>query len=632
MISPPRIAARILLPALLLATGCAYFNTFYNAEKNFKEGLRLKDQNQQVQSKAKFDKSIERSARVIQRWPRSRWVDDALFLIGRSYYETGQYGKAMRSFDQLTLAFPRSPLAGEAALFRARALIADKRQAEGLLALQAVRVEYPRLADDATFAIARSFVERDDTGEGTDSLAAFLARYPRSPHRDEALRLLADASFKSGRYDEAENYYVRYARVAPDPRRRAETQIQVAAAMVEQEKWEPALRILRDVIGRYPQLDDRANLLLGRALEGADRKEEAVAAWQKVRAQNDLGAEAMYRIGRHHEQTGDIAAAKACFDTARTRRPESRYGLLAARRGALVEAIDALRTGSKPADEALFMLAEAHNVSLGEYDRALELYAQVDDSFPQSRFAPKARLARAWILRTPRADTAAAEPLLRSLIAEYPETDYADEARRWLGLSVPRRARPASAETTAAPAGTGATTPPEPEFEPTPEPLPPEGVTGRTRPDDRRLRELAGEREPEPEPTPLAEAEPVAKDQLPARPDSAVQDRLELATVYFDTDSSAIRPDAAEILRRNAAQLKDATGVRITLVGHCDPRADDSYNDALGLRRARAVRDFLVAEGVERGRIAVRSEGRRRTVSSGPDEYWLDRRVVFELR
>jgi len=93
-----RPLACLLAAIVLLGAGCAYFNMFYNAKAAYRDGVRLKDQNQNTQAKAKFDKAIEKSALVIKRWPKSRWVDDALFLVGVSYYQEGQYDKAVREF------------------------------------------------------------------------------------------------------------------------------------------------------------------------------------------------------------------------------------------------------------------------------------------------------------------------------------------------------------------------------------------------------------------------------------------------------------------------------------------------------------------------------------------------------
>jgi outer membrane protein OmpA-like peptidoglycan-associated protein len=50
------------------------------------------------------------------------------------------------------------------------------------------------------------------------------------------------------------------------------------------------------------------------------------------------------------------------------------------------------------------------------------------------------------------------------------------------------------------------------------------------------------------------------------------------------------------------------------------------------LKRAQAVKGFLVAAGIGADRVSVRSDGETRPISTKPDEYWLDRRVEFEVR
>lgn len=603
----------LLVPLLLVlpfTTGCAYFNTFYNARKSFNEGLLLKEQNQQVQAKAKFDKAIEKSARVVQRWPNSRWVDDALFLIGRSYYETGQYGRAVRQFDGLLLAFPKSRYTGPAALWRARAMLGEKRFAEAMLALAAVRRDWPREADAAAYTAALALIENGDTERGLDSLSVLLKRSRRSRWRTEALKLLADARFDAGSYAEAERNYREYLRAAPDPRRRAEAQLRLAAALLEQNKAALAARTAREVVGRYPQLDDQANLLLGRALAALGRTDEAVTTWRSVRGQNEYGAEAMFRIGRHFEASGDLATARACYDTARLRRPESVWGINAARRGLLVEALDARNNNTRPADEALFLLAEAYNAALGEYQQALELYGRVSDSFPDSPFAAQALLAQAWILRTPLRDSAAAEPLLRRLITTYPDSEYADEARRWLGLPVPLRPTASTARPERADSTPPTRTPPEPPPPPTqPEPKP------------EQLQQPPGQSRKAVEP-----------DRTRSAADTTRPALVRLLPLYFDTDSASLRSDQLENLRRNARLIQDSITARIRLVGHCDPRGSESYNLTLGRRRAETVRDSLIAAGISPDRLETASEGERRPVTLDPQQYELNRRVEFELR
>jgi peptidoglycan-associated lipoprotein len=105
---------------------------------------------------------------------------------------------------------------------------------------------------------------------------------------------------------------------------------------------------------------------------------------------------------------------------------------------------------------------------------------------------------------------------------------------------------------------------------------------------------------------------------------------LEIA--HFATDSWQIQAADSARLRADAESLKVHPDVKIVIVGHCDPRASERYNQQLGLRRAQAVRDFLVAAGVDAARISVRSDGEKRPISTKPDELWLDRRVEFEYQ
>ena len=707
-----RPLACLLAAVVLLGAGCAYFNMFYNAQAAYRDGMKLKDQNQTSQAKAKFDKAIEKSALVIKRWPKSRWVDDALYLVGASYYQEGQYDKAIRHFDQLSLAFPNSGFVPRGELYRGLALLAGKQYGEARVTLDAVKQKYPKFADEATYNLAKSILDRKELERGADSMAAFLSRFPKSGFRIQAAKQLADASFALKRYADAEKWYATYAGLTDDPKQRALANLKIAACRYEQGKNEEAIAQASDVLGRYPDLDDEANLLLGKALSAAGRQAEALAAWAKVKGASDLGAEAAFRVGKHYEEESDFSKARVYYDTARIRRIDSDYGVLAVKRLSLLDALAARTTGKKaggdsltPA-EAMFLLAEVNNLNLGEYDKAMDLYQKVHDSFPDTDWAARALFAKAWILRNVKNDSTAAEPLLRQEIAEYPQTEYADESRRWLGLPVPKREKKktelASERTAMLPSPPAEESAQAPGLQPGPLPsetppvdtgdvagrqglagLPhgPSGPGGPTeRPDlasgPHGLREMPDMKPGAPQmgkepgwerpaggpphradtlpghanlpPKPLTEApapETVATgktDTIPAgQPSAPGADtarqvlppaKLQLKIVHFATDSWQIQPAESARLKSDAESLKGHPEVKVVIVGHCDPRASERYNQRLGLKRAEAVRDFLVAAGVDSGRISVRSDGEKRPISTKPDEFWLDRRVEFEYR
>ena len=78
--------------------------------------------------------------------------------------------------------------------------------------------------------------------------------------------------------------------------------------------------------------------------------------------------------------------------------------------------------------------------------------------------------------------------------------------------------------------------------------------------------------------------------------------------LLFGFDSTTIRPEARENLRNLAENLDKYPDTDLLIVGHTDAVGDDSYNQDLSRRRARAAADYLVAQGVDRNRL--RTDGR----------------------
>jgi peptidoglycan-associated lipoprotein len=90
-------------------------------------------------------------------------------------------------------------------------------------------------------------------------------------------------------------------------------------------------------------------------------------------------------------------------------------------------------------------------------------------------------------------------------------------------------------------------------------------------------------------------------------------------TVYFQLDSSSIDGDAQRVLDQQAAYLK-SSGTRVLVEGHCDERGTREYNLALGERRANAIKQYLVAQGVDAGSVETISYGKERPIAEGSNE------------
>ena len=113
-----------LLPLLFL--GCVYFNTFYNAETYFKEGMKTIEEsaieeNDDIPSKAKtqLEKAINKCNLVIEEFPDSKYIDDAYYIIGKSGFYRSEFTRALKSFNTLIEDFPESEFVNESKIWRA---------------------------------------------------------------------------------------------------------------------------------------------------------------------------------------------------------------------------------------------------------------------------------------------------------------------------------------------------------------------------------------------------------------------------------------------------------------------------------------------------------------------------------
>lgn len=84
---------------------------------------------------------------------------------------------------------------------------------------------------------------------------------------------------------------------------------------------------------------------------------------------------------------------------------------------------------------------------------------------------------------------------------------------------------------------------------------------------------------------------------------------LDASPVYFDFDQSELDGESLEKLGNIARHMRKNKHVNVTIEGHCDERGTSEYNLALGEKRARAARDYLVALGVNEKRVRVLSFG-----------------------
>jgi peptidoglycan-associated lipoprotein len=103
-------------------------------------------------------------------------------------------------------------------------------------------------------------------------------------------------------------------------------------------------------------------------------------------------------------------------------------------------------------------------------------------------------------------------------------------------------------------------------------------------------------------------------------------------SVYFAFGDYGISGEMQRKVSANAARAAQSSG-KIKIEGNCDEFGTDEYNYALGLKRAKAVKDAMASEGVDTGKMVIVSYGESNPVCSSPTDscYARNRRVDLRL-
>lgn len=599
----------LLLVICSIHTGCVYYNTFYNAKSYYKEGVKLKAAGSSGM-KEKFEKSIAKSAIVVKRHINSRWADDALFLIGVSYYQLGEYHKAIQNLDDLLAIFPNTRFTEDARYYKALSLAALKDYGQAYEIFQDLAEHSKRYRTAVNFQIAKSFFDKEDFLTGIDSLTEFLKKHPSAQEKKSAQQLLAESYFKIGDYKKASESYNTIVRATKNPKERTEVQIRLAEALFENGNYEEVLSVLDRILGLYPEFDNRIYLLKGKTYLKKSARERAFTNLRQVKSGTEA-SQAYYLMGLTYETEKNFRQAKAYFDTAQIKSPGSEFAIRAQKHNALLKYFLEKTTpqkfdefGKKPVfaetiptrtqihpdslspafsetlrvdkpdslsatdsivqDSAMiqFLIAEILCLNLECVEDARDLYCLVADSWPNNPLAPKALYAQAWILEHLLLDKEGANEVHHKIIERYPKTEYAKAAREKLGIIA---------------------TPAE---------------------------------------TLLASGPTTTETQ-----NSKVKSQNYV--VYFEFDSAEILDEYYPVLEAVKKELKDNPTMKLHIEGHCDSIGTLEYNYHLGLRRATANRNFLIKRGVDSSRISIKSYGETQPVSE--NELAKNRRCEFSF-
>lgn len=444
-----------LLVVLACTAGCSvYFNTFFNTKKAFNTAEKARrDSPREGAGQKDYQKAIEKALKVVENYPKSKYYDDAVFILGVSYYYTKQYGKAERRFRELLANYPDSKYTKEANLYLAKSKLALGDLDNALVVFgQVFESDYDKkYKAEAARALGAHHFETKDYAEARRYFIALRDSLGDAAAGREAQMYIADGYFESFQFQDALGAYLQVLGMNPDKDQKYHALYCAGVCSFRLQRIDAGLGYLDQLAKDQLYFDSLGTLKLTMA-EGYEYDDDLLQAetlYDEVASTSEnkkWQAIAYYRLGLIYQIDYDeLSKAKDYYDKS----AEADKSSQVRNDDAIMRSTDIGKLASfKPRDldstatpaaiddaaYAQYLLAELYWFKLSRPDSAMSEMGYLVDSFPTSYYAPKGMIALAQMIREQTGEDQTPDSLLKAVLRQYPHSDFVPEALDVLGL------------------------------------------------------------------------------------------------------------------------------------------------------------------------------------------------------
>ena len=441
---------------LMLGTGCVYFNTFYLARKAFNEAESKRKANKNPGGRVatgQYKTAIEKSEKVIDKHPNSKYYDDALFVNGVSHYYIEDYGKASKRFRELLANFPNSSYYKESQLYLAKSKLklGDENDAMSLFEELFSEGKDKNIKSEAAMALGEYYFGEKDYNKAMPYFMSVIDSLGNGDEKIIARMYIADGQFTRFRYKDAIKTYEELSKDELSRDDNYRVKFRLGECCYYTNNVERGMEYFNELAKDELYYDSLPSIkmMLAQGYEWQGDMLLAEEIYEDVAVENPRhpkGALSNYYLGLlYQNEYEDYKKAKEYFDKAKAVGGTSEIYQDALEHstniGKLEEYmgqkdLDSTATEKEidKAGETQYLMAELYLTKLEEPDSAMQEFRYVSSKFPDAYVAPKAQIAIALMERDYYDDTLKFDSILRNVLVDYPRSDFIPEALDLLGL------------------------------------------------------------------------------------------------------------------------------------------------------------------------------------------------------
>jgi TolA-binding protein len=429
----------------LFVGGCVYFNTFYNAQRYFKEGEKeyVKNGKLTPQARTNYEKTIEKCAKILEFHPNSRYVDDAVYLMGVSYHRLGEKEKARRKFEELLQYFPRSRYREEALLELGKVLLDLQQPDSAKIVLAKVKGKYKEEVD---LLLAKAYYVEDRDEEALVVLSKYVKEVKREDLKKEALLLAAKAAKRLKKFEDAEEYLRSYLQLSLTSEEEIEVKELLGDILFEKEDFEDAKDVYQS-LDLPPNSPKEAEIkvklaLCEKEIGNVDKAKEMLREVINEKRSSEEGVRAQYELALILEEQDSVEEAVKLYEEAGKSFGDFEYKKRALLRYQALKNL--VEMSSSEASTERIRLAEIYLVELNRPEDAEKIYLEILKEGADASVTARALYALTYISLYLKGDKESARKFYSRLIEDFGTTVYAKEAKNNFGekLGLPKEGMP----------------------------------------------------------------------------------------------------------------------------------------------------------------------------------------------